>query len=198
MKEDSPGWQRFMRDLATLPNLVSLGRVVGVYVAMGLYLGGFRISGLVVGVVAGLGDYLDGILARRLNQVTPLGALLDQLGDMVMESSCILLAVLMGAWHPAFIFLYLFRNLTNVSIRMAAAMRGQQIPSVFIGKLGTNFNFYSILIVFVALSGLVPPPLDLYFRWFSGVGLGVGLLWGYISMGSYLRSYIRNYGSEGL
>lgn len=187
------GWQAFRRDLGTLPNLVSLGRIVGIYLAMGLYLGGLPVIGLIVGLAAGLSDYVDGILARRLKQVTPLGALLDQLGDMLMESSCILLAVVMGAWHPIFLFLYLFRNFTNISVRMAATLHGQQIPSVFLGKMGANFNFYAILLVFVALSGLIPAPAAHLICWLSGAGLAIGLLWGYVSMGIYLRRYIEGY-----
>jgi len=188
------GFARFRRDLTTLPNLVSLGRIVGIYLAMILYLNDWRLLGLGVGIAAGMSDYVDGILARRLNQVTPLGALLDQLGDILMESSAIFLAVLLGAWHPIFLFLYLFRNFVNISIRMAAALPGQQIPSVFLGKMGANFNFYAIGIVYVALAGILPASVELLLVWISGAALAVGLLWGYLSMGIYLVSYMRTYG----
>ncbi|MBM4320313.1 MAG: hypothetical protein FJ125_10200 [Deltaproteobacteria bacterium] len=195
-QEQQQGWPRFRRDLLTPPNLVSLGRIAGVYVAMALYLWGFPLIGLIVGLAAGLSDYADGILARRMKLVTPLGALLDQLGDMLMESSCILLAVVMGAWHPIFLYLYLFRNLTNVSIRMAAALRGQQISSVFLGKMATNFIFYSILLVFIAMSGLLPPASARFLVWLSGAGLSVGLLWGYLSMAIYVRRYVEGYSGQ--
>ncbi len=187
------GAQRFLRDLGTPPNLISLGRIVGIYVAMGLYLSGWKLTGLGVGLVAGLSDYLDGYLARRLKMVTAVGALLDQLGDIIMESSGILLAVLMGAWHPAFLYLYLFRNFTNISVRMAAALSGIQIPSVFFGKMGANFNYYSILLVFIALAGVIPAPYDQWAIWVSTGALVVGLACGYVSMFSYLRAYIRSY-----
>jgi cardiolipin synthase len=51
-------------------------------------------------IAAGLSDGLDGLLARVLNQRTPLGAYLDPIADKLLLSSCYLVLALKGkiAW----------------------------------------------------------------------------------------------------
>ncbi len=188
------GTRLFFRELVTLPNILSMSRIPGIYVAMALFLSGYPRAGLAVGFFTAITDYFDGILARKLDQVTKVGALLDQLGDILFESSGILLAVLMGAWHPGFIYVYLFRNFTNISVRMAAALGGRQIPSVFLGKLGANFNFYSLLLCFLVLGQVIPAPYDGYAMTLSVVGITMGLGFGLVSMGMYIAAYVRSYG----
>jgi phosphatidylserine synthase len=54
-------------DLTTVPNLVSLARIVGVAAAVLLYFAGYPRITVVLGTLACLTDHLDGYLARRLN-----------------------------------------------------------------------------------------------------------------------------------
>ena len=61
--------------LATIPNLLSFARIVGVTLAVILYLGGHGWVAVAIGTVAGVTDHLDGYLARRLKQETALGAM---------------------------------------------------------------------------------------------------------------------------
>ena len=49
----------------------------------------WKVTGLVIGTLGGITDLLDGIVARKLKQVTELGALIDQLGDLLFESKII-------------------------------------------------------------------------------------------------------------
>ena len=66
----------------TIPNALSAMRLVGVPVFLYLVLGPER-DGLAVLVLmaSGISDYLDGKLARRWNQVSRVGQLLDPLAD---------------------------------------------------------------------------------------------------------------------
>ncbi|MEP6695929.1 MAG: CDP-alcohol phosphatidyltransferase family protein [Pseudonocardiales bacterium] len=68
--------------IATLPNLLSLLRLLGVPVFLFLLLGPHAdLPALGVLTLAGVSDWLDGKLARAWNQVSRLGQLLDPLAD---------------------------------------------------------------------------------------------------------------------
>ncbi|WP_350346884.1 CDP-alcohol phosphatidyltransferase family protein [Agromyces sp. G08B096] len=65
----------------TIPNLLSMLRLVLVPVFLVLIITGEYVAALIVLVIASLTDLLDGYLARRLHQITKLGQLLDPAAD---------------------------------------------------------------------------------------------------------------------
>ncbi|MFJ1754500.1 CDP-alcohol phosphatidyltransferase family protein [Kitasatospora sp. NPDC088134] len=71
----------------TIPNLLSMARLVGVPIFLWLVLwpvfGGPRNDGwaIVILMLSGVSDYLDGKLARRWGQISRLGQLLDPAAD---------------------------------------------------------------------------------------------------------------------
>ncbi|GAA2230074.1 MULTISPECIES: CDP-alcohol phosphatidyltransferase family protein [Kitasatospora] len=71
----------------TIPNLLSMGRLVGVPIFLWLILwpvfGGPENDGwaIVVLMLSGVSDYLDGKLARRWGQISRLGQILDPAAD---------------------------------------------------------------------------------------------------------------------
>ncbi|KAB2933790.1 MAG: CDP-alcohol phosphatidyltransferase family protein [Rhodocyclaceae bacterium] len=77
----------------TLPNLITVARVLLIPVVAFLLLDHDYKLAFAVFVAAALGDWLDGFLARRLNQMSQLGAVLDPIADkMTMMIVAILLA----------------------------------------------------------------------------------------------------------
>lgn len=183
----------FSSDIKTLPNLMTLSRVVLIYVAVALYLSGAFGWALAIGTVAGLTDLFDGIVARRTGQVTRLGEVLDQFSDLIFETQAFTLYIVVGwAWGVPLLALYLFRELWVVSIRRFTAEYRINIQSNFLGKLKTNFIGYGSLLLFASLSGQLPEA-DPYMRWLGYVGFfgGVGL--GYIAALDYTRQFIRGY-----
>ncbi|MEM8769808.1 MAG: CDP-diacylglycerol--glycerol-3-phosphate 3-phosphatidyltransferase, partial [Pseudomonadota bacterium] len=87
-----------------LPNLLTIARIllipifVLVYVAPGL--GTYLVAAVLFGLAA-FTDWLDGYLARRLNQTTPFGAFLDPVADKLIVVSA--LTILIG--HHASLWL---------------------------------------------------------------------------------------------
>ncbi len=76
--------------ILTVPNLVSFSRMLLVPVFWWVLLGGRPTPAALILVVMGVTDWLDGWLARRLDQVTDLGTLLDPVGDWLMMASAVL------------------------------------------------------------------------------------------------------------
>lgn len=71
------------------PNIVTVSRMLLVFVAVALVYGDsapVRLGGAALAVLIILGDWLDGYLARRLNQATALGSILDIVADRILEN----------------------------------------------------------------------------------------------------------------
>lgn len=135
--EQAPGEQ-----LLTIPNALSLLRLVGVPVFLWLVLGphadGFA---LLVLMASGFTDYLDGKLARAWNQVSRVGALLDPLADRLYIASTLIALALRGV-IPAWLAVALFAR-DAVLLCFVPVLRRRlgvtALPVHFLGKAAT-FN----------------------------------------------------------
>ena len=83
------------------PNLVTLARIVLVVVFLGLYIGGgawgarnigMRWGAAIVFIIAASTDKIDGWMARKYNQVTELGKLLDPIADKLLTLGALVVA----------------------------------------------------------------------------------------------------------
>ncbi len=92
----------------TLPNIITVARILLIPVVAFLLLDRDYAMACGVFVAAAAGDWLDGFLARRLNQMSQLGAVLDPIADkMTMMIVAILLAAqgLLPIWLSVVIVL---------------------------------------------------------------------------------------------
>lgn len=184
----------FAQDLRTIPNMLSISRMIAITVAAAVFFAGHYTLGVIIGIAAGLTDYLDGILARRLNQVTKLGEILDQFSDLFFESACILMLVTHPEGpHPMVLFVYLVREFWVTTIRRFLADVQINIASSFIGKLKTNFFGWCFAAYFFHVAHVFPEPFDTIMFWLGVIGLYGGLLWAYISAWQYSRQFMQHY-----
>lgn len=187
-----PGRSRLAAELATAPNLLSISRIALIFLAGALMLEGWPISACLVGLAAGISDYLDGWLARRLGQVTELGAILDRLCDLVFESTWLVVAVLIGDFSPVIFFAYLFRELVVLSARLWCSAHGVALGSTLVGKLKSNFLGYTAFVLYLSHSRLVAPAREALVI-VADVGITGGLVLSYWSAYGYLRVFARAY-----
>ena len=68
-----------------IPNLLTIVRMVLIPVFAGLYAAGRPVAALCVYVAACITDAVDGYLARRWNEVTAFGKLMDPLADKLLQ-----------------------------------------------------------------------------------------------------------------
>lgn len=78
----------------TLPNLITIARVLLIPVVAFLLLDHDYKLAFAVFMAAAVGDWLDGFLARRLNQMSQLGAVLDPVAD---KMTMMIVAIIMAA-----------------------------------------------------------------------------------------------------
>ena len=123
-------------DLRTVPNIITLSRIVLLWLGVLVY---FYVShgvGIALAILAGVTDYLDGYIARRTKQVTRLGEILDQFCDLCFESFIIVITTLQGYFPPYVIFLYLLREFWVTGIRRFMAEARINIRWVTIANSG--------------------------------------------------------------
>ena len=113
---------------------------------------------LLVLVVAGLSDAVDGLLARKLNQRSPLGAYLDPIADkLLLSSSFIILAFKQKlAWWLTIIVLSRDVLILMVAVVILLISGYRPFPPSIYGKLATALQI--LLVFMVVLSAAYPYP----------------------------------------
>ena len=122
-----------------LPNALTVLRIFLVPVLVVVLLTRARTeAGIFLGTaifgLAVLTDYLDGFFARRRNQVTRLGILLDPVADKLLTAAAFLSLVEMDAVPAWMVMIILGRELAVTGLRNVAAGRGHIIPASGLGK----------------------------------------------------------------
>lgn len=162
----------------TIPNALSFVRLLLVPVFLWLVLGPeYDELALLVLVVSGITDYLDGKLARRLNQTTKIGAILDPVADRLY-----ILAVVIGLgvrdiipWWLA--VLLPLRDVFLFSLVPFLRTRGySSLPVHFLGKAATAGLLYAFPLLLLGDAEGTVADLANVFGWAFTVW-GVGLYW---------------------
>ncbi|MDX2256113.1 MAG: CDP-diacylglycerol--glycerol-3-phosphate 3-phosphatidyltransferase [Pseudanabaenaceae cyanobacterium bins.39] len=113
----------FYLSAITLPTWVTLSRLIAVPIIFGLFIWQdselTRWIALTVFAIAAVTDWLDGYLARKLNQITELGKFLDPLVDKVLTIALFLLFIELGQVPAWAVFVIITRELLITAWRGA-------------------------------------------------------------------------------
>ena len=98
-------------------------------------------------LAAAVTDWLDGFLARKLNQTSDFGAFLDPVADKLIVITALLLLLEMGRINSVIALIIIGREFTVSSLRewMAQIGKSQSIAVAFIGKLKTTAQMSAII-----------------------------------------------------
>jgi cardiolipin synthase len=164
--------------IVTIPNLLSIVRLALVPVFLWLVLAKRQDElALLVLVVSGITDYLDGKLARRLNQTSTLGAILDPVADRLF-----ILAVVVGLWQRDIIPVWLaivlpLRDVFLFGLVPFLRTRGfSSLPVHFLGKAATAALLYALPLLLLGDGIGAIAHLAEVFGWAFALW-GVGLYW---------------------
>jgi len=96
---------------------------------------------------AAVTDWLDGYLARRLNQSSAFGAFLDPVADKLMVAAALILLVSLGQVDAIIAFIIIGREIAISALRewMAQLGAGKNIAVSMLGKVKTTFQMFAIL-----------------------------------------------------
>lgn len=139
------------KELRSIPNLLSLLRLALVPVFLLLLITDQFVWALVVLAVASASDWLDGFIARRFNQITELGKVLDPAADrMYIFASLIGLTV--NGNIPAWLAVVIIaRDVMLLIVYPVLASHGYgPLPVHFLGKAGTFALLYALPLLLMA------------------------------------------------
>ncbi len=148
----------------TIPNLLTLFRILLIPVFVVVFYLPIELSyffSALIFSVAGLTDWLDGYMARKLDQSTPLGAFLDPVADKLMIA--IALALLIERYDsPIFTLpavVIIGREIVISALRewMAEIGKRTSVAVSMVGKVKTTFQILAI--IGLLLSSPNAPPL---------------------------------------
>ena len=137
-----------------LPNLLTVSRILLVPIFVGFYMVQQDWSILLASVLftlAAVTDWLDGYLARKLEQTTPLGAFLDPVADKLIVVSALILLV---AYHsnpwltlPALVIIG--REIVISALRewMAEMNDSVTVAVSYLGKVKTTLQMIAIVLL---------------------------------------------------
>ena len=139
------------KEYLTIPNMMSIFRILLIPLIIWLYQNEKYIYAGSFLIASGLTDILDGYIARRTNQVSDIGKILDPLADKLTQ---LIVAATFVAKYKSFlwIFLLLFAKELYMSIAglILIKKKGKPFGSFWWGKLSTILLYiYMLLIVFL-------------------------------------------------
>jgi CDP-diacylglycerol--glycerol-3-phosphate 3-phosphatidyltransferase/cardiolipin synthase len=174
------------------PNLVTLSRIILIPLLIGLYyvpeswISGHsrNLAATLVFIFAGITDWLDGYLARRLNQMSAFGAFLDPVADKLIVVGALVVLLYLNRVDMLVALIIIGREIAISALRewMAKVGQSKSVAVAFVGKLKT-------------LSQMVAIPLLLYHerllgldcQWLGTLLINVAAVLTVVSMFYYLR-----------
>lgn len=165
-------------NLWTIPNALSFLRLLGVPVFFYLIVGPERDGlALLILVVSAFTDWLDGYLARKLQQFSRLGELLDPLADRLYTLAALIALYIRGAIPLLVVVLLLSRDVVMSLVLLRLKRHGiTGVPVHFVGKAATMNLLYALpLVLLGTFTGLIGQVA--YVIGWAFLIWGIGMYW---------------------
>lgn len=176
------------RDLATLPNILTLLRLLLIPVFLFASLRGMFLTAVILFVTAAVTDILDGLIARRLNQRSRIGAILDPAADKIMlvfgylyyTLAANVTVVRIPGWLTFVVFIRDFLIMTFAYL-LYTRVRVKRFPPSWAGKISTVLQAVTLGAV-IGGNALIPRLV-----WLAEVMFRITMLMTLFSAADYLR-----------
>ena len=140
----------------TIPTLMTLTRIAAIPLIVGLFYLPIETAernlwATVMFVVFALTDWLDGYLARKLNQSSAFGAFLDPVADKLMVGAALIVLVDLGRIGPFIALIIIGREITISALRewMASIGARNSVAVNWLGKFKTIAQMVAIPMLLV-------------------------------------------------
>lgn len=128
------------------------------FYSVGVQFPDFRVNGVtielqyiiagVIFIIASLTDFFDGYLARKNNQVTNTGKMLDAIADKVLVNPILIILAAQGFIHVIVPVIVVLRDIIVNAIKMESAGKGKVVAAIGSGKLKTATLMVGIVLTF--------------------------------------------------
>jgi len=142
-----------LKKIFTIPNIISIARVLLIPVFVWAFMTGRDILALVLVVVSGISDKLDGTIARRCNMVSDAGKWLDPMADKFTQVALALILFLRfhasaDAWMQAFSWVFLGfigKEVVMLAFALFMLMIGKRPAAAEIWGKAATVVFYVVM-----------------------------------------------------
>lgn len=177
----------------TLPTILTWLRITLIPLFVGIFyfdqswvtVANQNLVATVIFVAAAVTDWLDGWLARKLNQTSAFGAFLDPVADKLMVAAALIILVQLGRVDAIIALIMIGREIAISALREWMAQLGQSksIAVSFLGKLKTATQMIAIpMLLYHDRLGLLDP--QAVGTWMIYIAAALTL----ISMAYYLKA----------
>ena len=142
-----------------LPIGLTITRIVAVPLLILFLISSSRVDALIAAaifVAASLTDWLDGVVARRRNQVTTLGTLLDPIADKLLVAAALVSLLTIDKVEAWIVVVIIGRELAVTGLRAVAAGVGVIVPASRLAKWKTVSQYIAVTMLILE-KGLVSP-----------------------------------------
>ena len=181
-----------------VPIALTLVRIVLVPLVIVFLISSDRVHVLIAAVIflaASLTDWLDGAIARRTNQVTRLGTMLDPVADKLLVAAALVSLVqvdMVAAWMALVI---IGRELAVTGLRGVALSMSVVVPASRLGKWKTVLQYVALTLLILERG---VPAEFVPFHLVSGIALWIAMGVTVFSGLDYFYSFFLRTGAEAL
>ncbi|MBQ6381965.1 MAG: CDP-alcohol phosphatidyltransferase family protein [Clostridia bacterium] len=205
-------FKKYLKQAKTIPNILSFIRIALIPVFCVLMVSAMEgellnikkfVIGIIVFAVAGLTDLFDGKIARRFNQVTDLGKMLDPVADKLTQFAVaiILMVWFWGDWLFIGLFsVYIIKEIIQLIAGVVMLSRyDKPMQAAIWGKVSTVVFYIVIIVMFLSsqkgvlhqlyLQNILPfdfvmPTVVLY------ILVGISVIFMFMAFFSYIPDYV--------
>ena len=154
--------QRPPARIGSLANLLGIARIAATPIVIALMLIGTPGLGLAAALLFGAAawtDFFDGWVARRRDEVSPLGVFMDLTADKVLVSGVLVAMVEVGLLPTWMVATILIRELVIAGVRQMAAAANVVIAARPLGKAKTLTTLFGMAVLLLAFDAVTGGPL---------------------------------------
>jgi len=140
-----------------VPNLLTWLRILMIPLLVGVYYvphdwiadHNKNLAAMAVFTFAAITDWLDGYLARTLNQMSPFGAFLDPVADKLMVATALIMLVWIGRLEGFIAVIIIGREIAISALRewMARIGKSKSVAVSFLGKVKTVSQMTAVIML---------------------------------------------------
>ena len=138
--------RKLFTNVWNIPNVLTMIRMILIPVFVVLFFNNLKMAALAVFCAASFTDFLDGYLARKLNQITDFGKLFDPLADKLMVLTAMICQTFWGPLPLVAVLIVALKELVMVFGGMFMLSRNVVVYSNYYGK-AAQVGFIAALIL---------------------------------------------------
>lgn len=147
---------KLKREFFSIPNIMSYFRILLIPVFVILFFNsgesvGYHIASAAVLIVSGLTDMLDGKIARKFNQITEWGKIIDPVADKLTQCAVMICLAMHYELLWVFIGILVIKEITMAVLAFLFMKKGRKLKGAhWYGKVSTTV-FYLVIITLLAV-----------------------------------------------